>query len=146
MSCRFSVSCIRPRSSPERDFQGVAAALERFGQLDILVQSAGTTVFVPHANLDALSAADWQQIMAVNVIAPFQVARAARSALEASGSGEIVMISSVAGINGTGSSIPYCASKAALESFDAIASVLEHALETIAGPFDHDQHTPGIAS
>ena len=44
--------------------------------------------------------------MAVNVVAPFQVARAARSALEASGSGEIVMISSVAGINGTGSSIP----------------------------------------
>lgn len=36
--------------------------------------------------------------------------------------------------------------KAALESFDAIVSVLEHALETIAGPFDHDQRTPGIAS
>jgi len=94
----------------------VAATMRELGQLDILVQSAGTTVFVPHANLDAVSADDWQQIMAVNVVAPFQMARAARSALEDSGSGEIVMISSVAGVTGTGSSIPYCASKAALNN------------------------------
>jgi molybdopterin adenylyltransferase len=36
--------------------------------------------------------------------------------------------------------------KAAIESFDAIVSVLEHAVETIAGPFDHDQRTPGSAA
>jgi 3-oxoacyl-[acyl-carrier protein] reductase len=94
----------------------VEATMDELGQLDILVQSAGTTVFVPHQNLDAVSAEDWQQIMAVNVVAPFQMARAARGALEKSGSGEIVMISSVAGITGTGSSIPYCASKAALNN------------------------------
>jgi 3-oxoacyl-[acyl-carrier protein] reductase len=94
----------------------VEATLDELGQLDILVQSAGATVFVPHANLDAVSADDWQRIMAVNVVAPFQMARAARAALEKSGSGEIVMISSVAGITGTGSSIPYCASKAALNN------------------------------
>jgi len=94
----------------------VEATVRELGQLDILVQSAGTTVFVPHANLDALSAEDWHQIMAINVIAPFQMARAARGALEASGSGEVVMISSVAGTSGTGSSIPYCASKAALNN------------------------------
>jgi 3-oxoacyl-[acyl-carrier protein] reductase len=94
----------------------VDAAVRELGQLDVLIQSAGTTVFVPHANLDALTADAWQQIMAVNVIAPFQMARAARGALEASGSGEIVMISSIAGITGTGSSIPYCASKAALNN------------------------------
>jgi len=94
----------------------VEATLAELGQLDVLVQSAGATVFVPHQNLDAVSAEDWQQIMAVNVVAPFQMARAARAALEQSGSGEIVMISSVAGITGTGSSIPYCASKAALNN------------------------------
>lgn len=94
----------------------VAAALDELGQLDILVQSAGTTVFAPHGDLDAITAEIWQQIMAVNVVAPFQLARAAREALAASGSGEIVMISSVAGITGTGSSIPYCASKAALNN------------------------------
>jgi 3-oxoacyl-[acyl-carrier protein] reductase len=94
----------------------VEVSVRELGQLDIVVQSAGTTVFVPHPNLDAVDAGVWQQIMAVNVIAPFQVARAARPALEASGSGEIVMISSTAGINGTGSSIPYCASKAALNN------------------------------
>ncbi len=63
----------------------VAAALDELGQLDILVQSAGTTVFAPHGDLDAITAEIWQQIMAVNVVAPFQLARAAREALAASG-------------------------------------------------------------
>jgi 3-oxoacyl-[acyl-carrier protein] reductase len=94
----------------------VDVCLSELGQLDILVQSAGTTVFVPHGDLDKLSAEDWQRIFAVNVVAPFQMVRAARKALEQSGRGAVVMVSSVAGIVGTGSSIPYCASKAALNN------------------------------
>jgi 3-oxoacyl-[acyl-carrier protein] reductase len=94
----------------------VDVALRELGRLDVLVQSAGATVFVPHADLDRLSAADFQRVYAVNVIGPFQCARAAKPALEASGSGEIVMVSSVAGVAGVGSSIPYCASKAALNN------------------------------
>ncbi|HKC51738.1 MAG TPA: SDR family oxidoreductase, partial [Myxococcota bacterium] len=94
----------------------VEVCVGELGQLDILVQSAGTTVFVPHGELDKVSLEDWQNIFAVNVVAPFQVVRAARRALEASGSAEVVMVSSIAGIVGTGSSIPYCASKAALNN------------------------------
>jgi 3-oxoacyl-[acyl-carrier protein] reductase len=94
----------------------VETCVSELGQLDILVQSAGTTVFVPHADLDKLAVEDWQRLYAVNVIAPFQMARAAKTALAASGSGEIVMVSSIAGIVGQGSSIPYCASKAALNN------------------------------
>jgi 3-oxoacyl-[acyl-carrier protein] reductase len=94
----------------------VDACVGELGQLDILVQSAGTTVFIPHGELDKVSVEDWQNIFAVNVVAPFQMVRAARRALEASGSGEVVMVSSIAGIVGTGSSIPYCASKAALNN------------------------------
>ena len=52
----------------------------------------------------------------MNVVAPFQMVRAARGALEKSGSADVVMVSSVAGIVGQGSSIPYCASKAALNN------------------------------
>jgi 3-oxoacyl-[acyl-carrier protein] reductase len=80
------------------------------------VQSAGTTVFVPHPDLDKVSADDWRKLMDVNVVGPFQMCRAARGPLEASGNGEVVMISSVAGVAGQGSSIPYCASKAALNN------------------------------
>lgn len=94
----------------------VAAALESFGRLDVLVNNAGTTNFIQHEDLDAVGEEDWQRIMAVNLVGPFQCARAAREALQADGGGEVVNVSSVAGIKGTGSSIPYCASKAALNN------------------------------
>jgi 3-oxoacyl-[acyl-carrier protein] reductase len=56
------------------------------------------------------------KIFSVNVIGAFQCARAAREALLASGNGEIVNVSSISGLAGIGSSIPYCASKAALNN------------------------------
>ena len=91
----------------------VEAAMREFGRLDVLVCSAGVTVFVPHADLDKLEASDWERIFAVNVLGLFQSVRAAKGAMESSGGGEVVHVSSVAGIAGIGSSIPYAASKAA---------------------------------
>jgi len=94
----------------------VETSVAELGRLDALVQSAGVTVFVPHADLEKLQVQDWEQLMAVNVLGAFQCARAARGPLEQAGEGEIVNVSSVAGIAGVGSSIPYCASKAALNN------------------------------
>ena len=70
----------------------VAAAVEAFGRLDVLVNNAGTTAFISHGDLEAVQESDWQRIMGVNLIGPFQCARAARSALEASGAGCIVTL------------------------------------------------------
>lgn len=92
----------------------VERAVSELGRLDLLVNNAGTTTFVPHAELEKVTDADWDRILAVNLKGPFQCARAARSALEEGDGGEVVNVSSVAGLSGTGSSIPYCASKAAL--------------------------------
>lgn len=91
-------------------------AVREFGRLDILINNAGTTEFIPHHELDRVTPEIWNRILGVNLIGPFQCARAVRGAMEASGGGVIVMTSSIAGTSGVGSSIPYCASKAALNS------------------------------
>lgn len=92
----------------------VEAAMTRWGRIDALINNAGTTKFVGHADLDGLSRDDFFDIYGVNVVGPFQMARAAETALRASGDGAIVNVSSIAGVRGVGSSIAYAASKGAL--------------------------------
>jgi 3-oxoacyl-[acyl-carrier protein] reductase len=94
----------------------VAAAFESWGRIDYLVNNAGTTKKVAHADLEGLSAEDFQRIYAVNTIGAFQMARAAAPHLNATGDAAIVNVSSTAALNGTGSSIAYAASKAALNA------------------------------
>jgi ketoreductase RED2 len=91
----------------------VAAALERWERLDTLVNNAGTTALIPHHDLQAASVDVWRRIFEVNVFGTWAMSVAAMPALrEAHGS--IVNVASVAGVRPTGSSIPYAASKAAL--------------------------------
>ncbi len=94
----------------------VTEAVDAFGRLDVLVNSAGTTVFVDHADLDGIDMDDWQRLYAVNTVGPFQMMRAAAPHLRADGGGDVVSVSSVSGVAGVGSSLPYCASKAALNN------------------------------
>lgn len=94
----------------------VAASVSKFGRVDILINSAGFTKFIPHNSLDEIAIEDWDRIFAVNVRGPFQMARAVKSAMLAAGGGAIVNISSIAAYLGSGSSVPYCASKAALNN------------------------------
>jgi len=102
--------------SRDEDCRRVArAVLEKWGRIDALVNSAGTTRFVAHADLEGLSAEDIEGIFRVNFIGPFQMIRACAPALKAA-RGCIVNVSSVASILGTGSSIAYAASKAALDT------------------------------
>ena len=93
----------------------VQAAMDKWGRVDALVNNAGTTKFVKHTDLDGLSADDFLRIYRLNVVGPFQMARACAPALKAN-KGAVVNVSSVASLLGTGSSIAYGASKAALNS------------------------------
>ncbi len=91
------------------------AVLDKWGRIDALVNNAGTTKFVKHADLDGLSAADYERVFGVNLVGPFQMVRACAPALKAA-RGAVVNVSSVASLRGTGSSIAYAASKAALNT------------------------------
>jgi 3-oxoacyl-[acyl-carrier protein] reductase len=93
----------------------VQAAVDKWGRLDALVNNAGTTKFVAHPDLDGLSAEDFQRIYATNVVAPFQMCRAAAPELKKA-RGSVVNVSSLASFLGTGSSIAYAASKSALNT------------------------------
>jgi 3-oxoacyl-[acyl-carrier protein] reductase len=100
----------------DEDCRRVAKALlDKWGSIDALVNSAGTTKFVAHADLEGLSAEDILGIFRVNFVGPFQMIRACAPALKRS-RGCVVNISSVASLLGTGSSVAYAASKAALDT------------------------------
>lgn len=93
----------------------VARTRDTFGGLDVLVNNAATTKFIPHDDLDALTDEVWDQIFQVNLKGVLYCVRAAVPLLRAR-NGCVVNVSSVAGLSGQGSSIPYCASKGAVNT------------------------------
>ncbi len=93
----------------------VQEVVESFGAIDILVNCAGTTVFVDFKDLAGLKESDWDRIFAVNVKGPFLCAQAVVPHMQERGAGVIVTITSGSGLSPGGSSIAYSASKAALE-------------------------------
>lgn len=100
----------------DADCRRIAAAAEKFGRIDALANNAGITRHVAHANMDGLSKEDFLALYAVNTVGPFQMVRACRPLLEASGRGAVLMTSSIAGVMGIGSSVAYAASKGALNT------------------------------
>ena len=96
----------------------VREAALQWGRLDVLVNNAGISRVIAHADLEAATPEIWRELYEVNVVAPFQLVTEARAALRESAArgkpGCIVNISSHAGVRAKGASIPYAASKAAL--------------------------------
>ncbi|MQA96924.1 MAG: SDR family oxidoreductase [Streptosporangiales bacterium] len=90
-----------------------AAALDRYGRVDVLVNNAGTTRFIPFPDLDALTPEVWNEILSVNVIGAFTCSRVLGPALKEA-RGAIVNVASVAGLRAAGSSLAYGVSKAAM--------------------------------
>ena len=126
--------------------QVAAAVREEFGRADILVNSAGFTRMVAHHDLEALTDDLIDQVMVANVRGPFATIRAFAPLLKESGDGVIVNISSGAGQSGTGSSIAYAASKAALNTMSmALARVLapEIRVVVVAPGMVHTDFVPG---
>ncbi|MFN9718343.1 MAG: SDR family NAD(P)-dependent oxidoreductase [Planctomycetota bacterium] len=94
----------------------VSETMRTFGRIDVLVNCAGTTEFIPFHDLEAVSDETWDRLYKVNVVGSFHCARAVRQPMLAVGGGSIINVSSVAAQLGQGSSIPYCCTKAAIDN------------------------------
>jgi 3-oxoacyl-[acyl-carrier protein] reductase len=127
-------------SAPVTDssaLQSMAAAVhERYGRCDVLVNCAGTTRFVPHADLTGLDDALIDEILATNVRGSFAAVRALLPLLRMSplaGGAVVVNISSIAARTAMGSNVMYCASKAALDNMtQSLARALAPAVRVVS--------------
>jgi len=102
-------------SDPATAASLVAAARDRWGRLDGLVNNAAVTAEVPLAALDDVAVEHWRRVLDVNVIGTFLVSQAALPLLRQSADGWVINITSIAGIRQIGSSLPYAVSKAAVD-------------------------------
>lgn len=107
-------------SDPATGTALVAAAEERWGRLDGVVNNAGVTVDVPMPDIEAVTVEHWNRVLGVNVVGTFLVSQAALPLLRRADGGWIVNVTSIAGIRQTGSSLPYAVSKAALDHLTTI--------------------------
>jgi ketoreductase RED2 len=115
----------------------IARTIERFGRLDVLVNNAGWTRQVDHADLDALTDEVLLRTFEVNVFGTWWLTKAAMPYLRRSPDPNVVMITSIAGLRPVGSSIAYAMSKAALNHLTAL-------LAKSCGPVRVNAVAPGL--
>jgi NAD(P)-dependent dehydrogenase (short-subunit alcohol dehydrogenase family) len=105
----------------------ISDVLSHHGRLDVLVNNAGINAVIPHDSLKEATAELWQNLYEVNVVAPWTLIAEAEEALRESSTqscpSSIINISSHAGVRPKGASIPYAASKAALNHVTKLLAV-----------------------
>lgn len=113
--------------------------IERYGHLDVLVNNAGWTTLVPHGDLDALTDEIFERTFDVNVNGTWWLTKAAIPHLREVDDGNVVTITSIAGIRPVGSSMAYSMSKAALNQMTRL-------LAKSYGPLRFNAVAPGLVA
>ncbi|MGA1242184.1 MAG: SDR family NAD(P)-dependent oxidoreductase [Ilumatobacteraceae bacterium] len=111
--------------------------MRTFGRLDILVNNAGWTTLVPHGDLDALTDEIFDKTFKVNVYGTWWLTKAAMPHLRKSDDGNVVNITSIAGVRPVGSSIAYAMTKATLNHMTVL-------LAKSCGPVRVNAVAPGL--
>lgn len=117
---RICIPISADMGTPEGPVKAAKEALAAFGTIDILVNNAGVALLDPL--LDA-TVADWDMTMAVNLRAPFLLARELAPGMIARKRGKIINVSSQAGIAGLPDHGAYCASKGGLNMLTKVMTV-----------------------
>jgi NAD(P)-dependent dehydrogenase (short-subunit alcohol dehydrogenase family) len=99
-------------SDPDQVEDLLVAVDDGFGSVDILINNAGIPGVGEPKALHETTTAEWQQVLAINLTAPFLLARGLIPAMVQRGGGVIVNIASVAGLGAFPGRSPYIASKA----------------------------------
>ncbi|BFH65330.1 SDR family NAD(P)-dependent oxidoreductase [Paenibacillus azoreducens] len=106
---------IRADVSREQEVKAmVDAVVHKWGSLDLLVNNASITRHIPMDDLESVDEQAWDALLQTNVKGMFYCTRAASVYMKRQKQGAIVNLGSIAGITGTGSSLPYAVSKAAV--------------------------------
>ena len=111
--------------------------LKTFGKLDILVNNAGWTTLVQHGDLDGLTDEIFDKTFKVNVYGTWWLTKAAIPYLRNSDDGNVVNITSIAGVRPVGSSMAYAMTKAALNHMTVL-------LAKSYGPVRFNAVAPGL--
>jgi ketoreductase RED2 len=115
------------------------ATIAKFGQLDILVNNAGWTKLIPHHDLDALTDDIFRKTFEVNVFGTWWLTKAAIPHLRKSDDGNVINITSIAGVRPVGSSMAYSMTKATLNHMTQL-------LAKSYGPIRFNAVAPGLVA
>ena len=117
----------------------LAATLDQFGRLDILVNNAGWTTVIPHEDIDALTDEILRKTFEVNVFGTWGLTKSALPHLRKSPDGNVIMVTSVAGVRPVGSSMAYSMTKTALNKMAQL-------LAKSQGPVRFNAVAPGLVA
>ena len=124
-------------SDQEAGQQLIDKTISEFGQLDFLINNAGWTTLVAHHDLDSLTDEIFEKTFDVNVFGTWWLTKAAIPHLKKSKDGNIVNITSIAGVRPVGSSIAYAMTNAALNHMSIL-------LAKSCGPVRVNAVAPGL--